>query len=183
MIVAEGKPIEKILEMIAPYKKVLIAGCRGCVTVCLTGGEKEVGVLASQVRMARSKDGAPIEVLEQTEERQCDAEYNAKFLENVEKVDAIVSLACGIGIQFLGEKYPGTPIYPGVNTLMLGANVDVGRWEERCFSLWRLRPGQDRRHLPDYPLLQEPVERALRRFPVWQVRGFQGYPLRLATDL
>jgi hypothetical protein len=120
MIVAEGKPVEKILEMLAPYKKVLIAGCRGCVTVCLTGGEKEVGILASQIRMARSKDGNPIEILEQTEERQCDAEYNAKFLENVGKVDAIVSLACGIGIQYLGEKYPLTPIYPGVNTLMLG---------------------------------------------------------------
>jgi ferredoxin len=134
MIVAEGKPVEKILEMLAPYKKVLIAGCRGCVTVCLTGGEKEVGILASQIRMARSKDGNPIEILEQTEERQCDAEYNAKFLENVGKVDAIVSLACGIGIQYLGEKYPLTPIYPGVNTLMLGANIDVGRWEERCFA-------------------------------------------------
>lgn len=134
MIVAEGKPIEKILEMIAPYKKVLIAGCLGCVTVCLTGGEKEVGILASQVRMARSKEGNGIEVLEQTVERQCDTEYNAKFLENIEKVDAIVSLACGIGIQYLGEGYPSTPIYPGVNTLMLGANIDVGKWEERCFA-------------------------------------------------
>ncbi|MGD0152879.1 MAG: methylenetetrahydrofolate reductase C-terminal domain-containing protein [Thermacetogeniaceae bacterium] len=134
MIVAEGKPVEKILEMVAPFKKVLIAGCRGCVTVCLTGGEKEVGILASQIRMARSKDGNPIEILEQTEERQCDVEYNAKFLENVEQVDAIVSLACGIGIQYLGEKYPSTPIFPGVNTLMLGANIDVGKWEERCMA-------------------------------------------------
>jgi ferredoxin len=134
MIVAEGKPVEKILEMLAPYKKVLIAGCRGCVTVCLTGGEKEVGILASQIRMARSKDGNPIEILEQTEERQCDTEYNARFLANVEQVDAIISLACGIGIQYLGEKYPLTPIFPGVNTLMLGANIDVGKWEERCFA-------------------------------------------------
>jgi ferredoxin len=134
MIVAEQKPIEKILEMVAPFKKVLFAGCRGCVTVCLTGGEKEVGILASQVRMARGKDGNPLEILEQTEERQCDAEYNARFQENVEKVDAIVSFACGIGIQYLGEKFPNTPIFPGVNTLMLGANIDVGKWEERCFA-------------------------------------------------
>ena len=62
MIIAEEKPIEKILEMIEPYKRVLIAGCRGCVTVCLTGGEKEVGILASEIRIARSKDGSPIEV-------------------------------------------------------------------------------------------------------------------------
>jgi ferredoxin len=134
MIVAEEKPLEKILEMIKPYGRVLIAGCGGCVTVCLTGGEKEVGVLASEIRIARSQAGFPVEVLEQTEERQCDAEYNARFLENVRQVDAVVSLACGIGIQYLGERYPGTPVYPGVNTLMLGANIDIGKWEERCFA-------------------------------------------------
>lgn len=133
MIVAERKPIEKILEMVAPYKKVLIAGCYGCVTVCLAGGEKEVGILASQIRLARNKDGNPIDVFEQTVERQCDAEYLAKFKDNVSKVDAVVSLACGIGIQYLAEKSP-VPVFPGVNTLFLGANLDVGKWAERCFA-------------------------------------------------
>ena len=41
MIVGERKPFEEIMEMISPYKKVLIIGCGGCVTVCLTGGEKQ----------------------------------------------------------------------------------------------------------------------------------------------
>lgn len=133
MIVAERKPVEKVLEMIAPYKKVLIAGCYGCVTVCLAGGEKEVGILASQIRLARNKAGNPIEVVEQTVERQCDAEYLAKFQDNVSKVEAVVSLACGIGIQYLAEK-SSVPVFPGVNTLFLGANIDVGKWEERCFA-------------------------------------------------
>ncbi|HAA90313.1 MAG: Uncharacterized protein XD63_0072 [Thermoanaerobacterales bacterium 50_218] len=134
MIVAERKPIEKILEMVAPYKKILVAGCYGCVTVCLAGGEKEVGILASQIRMARSKEDNPIEVLEQTVERQCDAEYLEKFRDNIAQVEAVVSLACGIGIQYLAEKYPKTPVFPGVNTLFLGANIDVGKWEERCMA-------------------------------------------------
>jgi len=133
MIVAERKPVEKVLEMLAPYKKVLVAGCYGCVTVCLAGGEKEVGILASQIRLARSKDGNPIEVVEQTVERQCDAEYLAKFQDNVSNVEAVVSLACGIGIQYLAEKSP-VPVFPGVNTLFLGANLDVGKWAERCFA-------------------------------------------------
>lgn len=134
MIVAEQKPIEKILEMIAPYKKILIAGCGGCVTVCLTGGEKEVGVLASQIRMARSKEGNPIEILEQTVERQCDGEYLAKLKDNVDQVEAVLSLACGVGIQFLGEKFSPKRVFPGVNTLMMGANLGVGEWGERCFA-------------------------------------------------
>lgn len=134
MIVAERKPIEKTLEMIAPYKKVLIAGCFGCVTVCLAGGEKEVGILASQIRQARGNNGNSIEVVEQTVERQCDAEYLVKFRDSMDGVEAVVSLACGIGIQYLAEKYPGIPVYPGVNTLFLGANLDIGKWEERCFA-------------------------------------------------
>ena len=134
MIVVENKPFEEILQMIAPYNKVLIAGCYGCVTVCLAGGEKEVGLLASQIRMARQKDGSPIEVLEQTVERQCDKEYLDKFQDNAREVEAIVSLACGIGIQYLAQVYEPTPVFPGVNTQFLGANLDVGKWEEYCMA-------------------------------------------------
>jgi len=40
MIVAEIKPIEEIAETIKGAKKVLIAGCGGCVTVCLRRAER-----------------------------------------------------------------------------------------------------------------------------------------------
>jgi hypothetical protein len=53
MVVAESKPVQEILEMIKDCKKVVVAGCKGCVTVCNSGGEKEVGVLASELRIAR----------------------------------------------------------------------------------------------------------------------------------
>lgn len=134
MIVAERKPIEKVLEMIAPYKKVLVAGCYGCVTVCLAGGEKEVGLVASQLRMARSKEGKPLEVVEKTVERQCDAEYLDKFQDCMDGVEAVISLACGVGIQYLSDKVAPVQVFPGVNTLFMGANLDVGKWEERCFA-------------------------------------------------
>ena len=51
MIVADKKPIEEIIEEIKSYTKVLILGCNECVTVCEAGGKKEVGVLASALRM------------------------------------------------------------------------------------------------------------------------------------
>ena len=37
MIVANRKPLEDILEMIRPFKKVLLLGCNECVTVCAAG--------------------------------------------------------------------------------------------------------------------------------------------------
>ena len=53
MIVAEQKPINKILDMLPENKRVLVVGCDTCVTVCLAGGEKEVKVLSAALRMAK----------------------------------------------------------------------------------------------------------------------------------
>ena len=62
MIVADRKPIDEILEMIKDYKKIMLVGCKGCVTVCNVGGMKEVGILASTLKIARRKEGSDIEI-------------------------------------------------------------------------------------------------------------------------
>ena len=74
MIVAERKPIKEIAEMIKDYNNVLIVGCGTCVTVCFAGGEKEVGILSSALRMFREKTGNKLEIIEKTIERQCEKE-------------------------------------------------------------------------------------------------------------
>jgi hypothetical protein len=38
MIVANRKSLEEILNMLKPYRKVLLLGCNECVTVCAAGG-------------------------------------------------------------------------------------------------------------------------------------------------
>ncbi|HSJ56880.1 MAG TPA: hypothetical protein VLC95_06850, partial [Anaerolineae bacterium] len=76
MIVAEQKPLEEIRAMIGDAEKVLVMGCGTCVTVCFAGGEKEVSILASQLRMASRLDGKEKEVREFTVQRQCEYEYN-----------------------------------------------------------------------------------------------------------
>ena len=53
MVVGERKPFEEIMKMLEGHKKIMVLGCGGCVTVCLTGGQDEVRVLSSQLRMAR----------------------------------------------------------------------------------------------------------------------------------
>ena len=132
MIIAEGKPIKEILDMIAPYDKILLVGCKGCVTVCSTGGEKEVGILASALRLARKAQGKPLEVKEITLERQCDTEYLEPMREFIESYPAILSLACGAGIQFLAEKFRKHPVLPGVDTQFIGVTEEQGVWTERC---------------------------------------------------
>jgi len=132
MIIAERRPIPEILENIAGYDKVLILGCRGCVAICSAGGDREVAILAEAIRLAREKQGRPIEVLEETLIRQCDPEYLEPLKELLPKVQAIVSLACGVGVNLIADLYPSARVYPGVDTSFYGANVELGKWVEKC---------------------------------------------------
>jgi ferredoxin len=132
MITGTAKPIEEILEMVASYDDIILAGCHGCVTVCRVGGEKEVQVLASSLRLAREAAGRPIKIREVSLERQCDPEYVEKMRSYVADHQAVLSIACGAGIQFLAEKFTTTPLLPGINTGFLGVTERQGEWTERC---------------------------------------------------
>jgi len=132
MIVAEQKPLEEIKGMIAGCKKILIVGCGTCTTVCFAGGEKEVGILASALRMARGIEGDPIETVERTVQRQCEPEYVDELQGTIEKFDAVLSLGCGAGVQMLAERFPQALILPGLNTKFIGVTLEQGVWSERC---------------------------------------------------
>lgn len=132
MIVADKKPIEEIIEEVKDYTSILIAGCNECVTVCEAGGKKEVGVLASALRMYFMNQGKDVKIDEVTLERQCDHEYLEEIRNNIDQYDAVLSLACGVGVQFMAEKYFNKPILPGVNTCFLGVTEERGVWTERC---------------------------------------------------
>lgn len=132
MIVAEQKSLDEIRAMVSPFRKVLVLGCGTCVTVCFAGGEKEVGVLASTLRMANSVDGQESELQEATVKRQCEWEFLDEIAEQVGSVDAVLSLACGIGVQAIAEHFPNVPVFPGLNTSFLGLPVEQGTWSARC---------------------------------------------------
>jgi ferredoxin len=132
MIVADKKPIEEIIEELGAHEKILILGCNECVTVCEAGGKKEVGILASALRMYFLNQERDVKIDEETLQRQCDHEYLEEIRDKVDQYDAIVSIACGVGVQFTAEKYFSTPVYPGVNTCFMGATEERGLWTERC---------------------------------------------------
>ena len=132
MIVAKPKPIEEIIATIRDFRKVLLVGCNECVTVCEAGGKKEVGILASALRMYFAKEGKDIQIDEVTLERQCDHEYLEEIRASQDAYDVILSLACGVGVQFMAEKYHDKPVMPGVDTCFLGVTEERGVWTERC---------------------------------------------------
>jgi len=132
MIIAQRKPFEEIVQNLQGFKSVFILGCGTCVAVCMAGGEKEVGILASQLRMAFKKAGQEIEIGEATITRQCDREYIETIREQAAKYDVILSMACGIGVQYVGEILEPQIVMPALNTRFLGANEAEGEWGERC---------------------------------------------------
>jgi ferredoxin len=132
MIVGEQKSLEEIRQLIAGQKKVLVLGCGTCVTVCFAGGEKEVGILASALRMAERLAGNEVEILEATVQRQCEWEYLDQVAEQIKAAGVVLSLACGIGVQAVAQHFPDVWVIPGLNTTFLGLPEKEGFWAERC---------------------------------------------------
>lgn len=134
MIVADPKPFQEVRGFLENYKKILVLGCGTCVTVCLSGGEAQAELLASGLRIAFKKDGKEVTVLEDTVQRQCDQEFVMPVLERVknEGIDAVLTLACGVGVNFLSDRIGAVPVFPGVNTTFYGGNVEAGLWSEMC---------------------------------------------------
>jgi ferredoxin len=129
MIIAEKKPIEEIIQEVKDFDRILILGCNECVTVCEAGGKKEVEVLASVLRMYFMNQGQEKTIGERTLERQCDHEYLEEIRNIVDDYDAVVSLACGVGVQFAAEKYQTMPLLPGSTPCVWGPTKteDCGR--------------------------------------------------------
>jgi len=132
MIVAKQKPLEAIREMIEGYERILILGCGTCTAICLAGGDKEVAVLASSLRIADKVSGKNRSIKEHTLERQCEWEFLDELDEQVKEVDAILSLGCGVGVQAVSEKLPEMPVLPGLDTQFMGMPQEEGIWVERC---------------------------------------------------
>ena len=133
MIVAVQKPLEEVFEFTRPFRKVLLLGCGTCVTVCSAGGEKEVATLASALALKSRSEGLGQEFLQNTIERQCDREFIEQVIGQVNSCDAVVSLACGAGVQLLAQAADkAVKILPGLNTKFIAVTAEQGVWKEYC---------------------------------------------------
>jgi ferredoxin len=134
MIVGEQKPFAEIKDKVSPYSKLLILGCGTCVKTCFAGGEDEVAVLASALRLSFQKDNREIKIEELTIERQCEDEFIKEAATAVARNEAVLSLACGAGVQMIASRFSRSPILPGVNTSFIGVLEKQGLFTEKCLG-------------------------------------------------
>lgn len=132
MIIAERKPLAEILKMVQGCKRILVLACKGCVTVCSAGGEREAEILASLVRLGLQKEGKTAEVNTASLVRQCDKEYIDSLDQYKGQYDAILSTACGVGVNFIANLRPAEHVYPALNTTFFGGSAEQGVWKEMC---------------------------------------------------
>lgn len=130
MIIAELKPINDIREMVSGFKKILVLGCGGCTSVCHAGGEREARTLAGI--LGTVLEGAEIDCV--TIPRQCEWEFIDEVADRIAMAGIVVSTACGVGVQAVNERCPGTVTVPALNTSFLGMPVRTGVFEERCLA-------------------------------------------------
>ena len=129
--------------MVKNHDRVMLVGCGTCVTVCLAGGEREAGILGSALRMSLKLIGrGGVKVDECTIERQCEDAFIDILASRAAEYDAICSLGCGAGVQALAERFPNTPVYPGLNTQFIGILESQGVWTEKCAGCGKCRLGE-----------------------------------------
>jgi ferredoxin len=132
MIVGEQKPFDEIWEMVKGHKQLTVFGCNTCVAICHQGGNKEAEILASVLRMRATQEEIDIDIKNGGIERQCEHPFFESAKELLDQSEAILSMACGIGVQFVAEKYMNTPVYPALNTTFLGDVKQDGFFTEKC---------------------------------------------------
>lgn len=132
MIVTTLKPLDEIMDFISPYKNIMIVGCDGCTQP--PRGIKEAGTLSQLLELFGKQKNKEFNFKIITIAKQCDSYLIASVLEpQTEGVEAILSLACGIGVQEIAKIFPGIPVFPAQNTHFMGAEErEAGTLEERC---------------------------------------------------
>lgn len=132
MIVGEHKPIKEIMESVKEYSNVLVVGCQTCVSVSLTGGDRAARSLTEALVHA-FKGSRKLHIFENsTLERQCERDWIKPFFDLPEGVEAILSLACGAGVQTMADEFKGIPVLPALNTTFVGALDEPGVLNEKC---------------------------------------------------
>ena len=182
MIKAEQKPMDEIFRYLDPYNKILLAGCGACVTVCHAGGEKEVGLLASSLRMARQKIGKPMEVL-RNPRPSVRTRVRIGAIGNRRKGRSGRLHRLRGGGPDPGPPFSEDPCLSGSQYHVHGRNHGPWGLGGTVSGLWKLRPRKDRRDLSDCPLCETTPQRTLRRFLQGEMRNQTETDCAWQTDL
>ncbi len=127
--------MKDIMEILQDHQKILILACDGCVGIYDVGGLKQADILKLELEMAWKAKGSKPPVIETaTILRQCDTEIVKDGMSKlIPSYDAILSIACGTGVQTMNHVFPDKPTYPGMDTMFITMEDKKEKtWNEWC---------------------------------------------------
>ena len=132
MIIVTQKPLDELLDFNSPYDNILIAGCDGCTQP--PRGLREAKTLSQLLELGGKLRNKGFVFKVTTTAKQCDSYLTASMLKpQMDDVAAVLSLACGAGVQTVAELFPELPVFPAQNTHFIGVeDREGGILEERC---------------------------------------------------
>ena len=132
MIVGDLKPLSEIASRLTGFRTIHVVGCNSCVTVCRAGGDREARDLARELARPLYELRHAARISAETFERQCERDLVQAFLKIPAEAEAILSLACGVGVQVLSDVFDPLPVLPALNTTFMGGADEPGIWREKC---------------------------------------------------
>jgi hypothetical protein len=120
MIITQQKDITAVWAMIKDYNKILILGCDGCCQPPRSINEAKT--LGQLLELKAKTEGKDLKWKAITVLRQCDDRIAATTVRpHVEGFDAIVSLACGLGVVMMNKVLPEILTFPAQDSQFGGA--------------------------------------------------------------
>lgn len=132
MIITRQKEFKQILKFLEGEKNIFLIGCGECSTTCKTGGEEDI----KKIKELLEKEGKTITGYSVPEAPCIAAKVKLELAKNrktIQSSDAILVLACGLGVQSVAENLRiDKKIHVGCDTLFMGAIDASGTFLEKC---------------------------------------------------
>lgn len=127
MIISELKPWEELVSHLRKGEKLFIVGCGECSTTCKTGGEPEIRAVKEKLE----KEGYQVTGFTIPKAPCVAAQIKLELAKNkksVSEADAILVMACGLGVQSVKTNDRSQkPVHVATNTLFMGALDPTGK--------------------------------------------------------
>ncbi|MFH1655153.1 MAG: methylenetetrahydrofolate reductase C-terminal domain-containing protein [Candidatus Omnitrophota bacterium] len=132
MIISVQKKFEDILKSLESANRIFLVGCGECAATCKSGGEPEILEIKKKLEVqGKTVTGYVIP------DAPCVASQTktalAKNTKALKESDAILVMACGLGIQSVkANDRRELLVFPGCDTLFAGATDSQGAFQELC---------------------------------------------------
>ena len=127
--ITRPKPEEEIDRLLEGLTRIFVIGCGTCVTLTRTGGADQVRgmseALAARGKLITGETVLPVA---------CDNLTGEALKEHgsgIEQSDALLIMTCAFGVQTVARQI-GKMVVPALDTLFVGKESGVGRFDEVC---------------------------------------------------